>query len=76
MRKHIPTIESKAPGEPSVFLPENLLRESRRQKDIPEGKVPEICVLDPDGDMTDYLMEKGHARISKFWACFHSFIKK
>jgi len=56
------------------FLPENLLRESRRQKDIPEGKVPEICVLDPDGDMTDYLMEKGHAQINKFWACFHSYM--
>ncbi len=72
MRKFIPIIENKAPGEPSVFLPENLLREARRQKDIPEGNVPEVCVLDPDGDLADYLMEKGHARINKFWACFHS----
>ncbi|MFW6103695.1 MAG: nucleoside phosphorylase [Bacteroidota bacterium] len=76
MKKFIPIIENKAPGEPSVFLPENLLREARRQKDIPEGNVPEVCVLDPDGDLSDYLMEKGHARINRFWACFHSYMYK
>ncbi len=44
---------------PSVFLPENLLREARRQKFIPDGIIPEICVLDPDGDLADYLLKKG-----------------
>ena len=37
--------------QPSVFTPENLLREARRQKNIPAGTIPEICVLDPDGDI-------------------------
>ena len=71
-RKSIPVIENKAHGEPSVFLPENLLREARRQKGIPEGKVPEICVLDRDGDLADYLIEKGYARNNSFRACSHS----
>ena len=31
-----------------VFLPENLLREARRQKELPDCPVPLICVLDPD----------------------------
>jgi hypothetical protein len=34
-------------NESSVFLPENLLREARRQKDKKECSVPEICLLDP-----------------------------
>ena len=29
----------------------NLLREARRQKGVAEIPVPEICVLDPDGDI-------------------------
>lgn len=73
-RKFIPIIENMATGESSVFLPENLLREARRQKGIPEGNVPKICVLDPDGDLADYLIEKGCARINRFWACFHSYM--
>jgi hypothetical protein len=35
----------------SVFEPENLLREARRQKGLPPATTPEICVLDPDGDI-------------------------
>lgn len=57
---------------PSVFLPENLLREARRQKNISECSVPKICILDPDGDLADYLLKKGEATISKCWACYHS----
>ena len=35
----------------SVFSPENLLREARRQKSLNYFEVPKICVLDPDGDI-------------------------
>ncbi|MEK6782397.1 MAG: nucleoside phosphorylase [Bacteroidota bacterium] len=56
----------------SVFLPENLLRESRRQKNISDCNVPEICILDPDGDLADYLLKKEYARKSNCWACYHS----
>jgi len=60
-RGDIPLLLNKDYSSPSVFLPENLLREARRQKSIPECTVPEICVLDPDGDLVDYLLQKGEA---------------
>ncbi|MBA4056095.1 MAG: uridine phosphorylase, partial [Marivirga sp.] len=61
----------KSYNEPSVFKPENLLREGRRQKNVPEGDVPKICVLDPDGDIVRYL-KKHSAQLDKYWACYHS----
>ena len=43
----------------SAFTPENLLREARRQKGLPVVAVPEICILDPDGDIVRYLRAAG-----------------
>jgi uridine phosphorylase len=57
--------------EPSVFLPENLLREARRQKNIKDCTVPAVCVLDPDGDIVKYLKTQGAQR-NECWACYHS----
>jgi purine-nucleoside phosphorylase len=65
-------LKNKNYTDASVFQPINLLRESRRQNKIPSGKVPSICVLDPDGDLVDYLNNKKRATISKYWACYHS----
>jgi purine-nucleoside phosphorylase len=58
--------------EQSVFLPENLLREARRQKDKRECSVPEICLLDPDGDLANYLLKHRNATENECWACYHS----
>jgi hypothetical protein len=59
-----PTIHAaKHYGSPSVFLPDNLLREARRQRGLPEGGVPEVCVLDPHRDMVSTLR-----RTSQFYA--------
>ena len=57
---------------PSVFRPENLLREARRQKAIPDTPVPAICLLDPDGDIVRQLRHAGRARPSPGWACYHT----
>jgi len=65
-------IENKVYTEPSVFLPENLLREAKRQRNISNCNVPEICVLDPDGDLAAYLLEIGEAALNECWACYHS----
>ena len=65
-------LKNKSYAEPSVFQPTNLLRESRRQNEIPLGKVPSVCILDPDGNLVDYLNNKNRATISKYWACYHS----
>ena len=65
-------LRNKFPESRSVFLPENLLREARRQKNIPPGEVPKICILDPDGDLATYLSNQGRATKSPHWACYHS----
>lgn len=55
-----------------MFRPEHLLREARRQRDLPERDVPEICVLDPDGDLVRYLRRSGRGRPCDAWACYHT----
>jgi uridine phosphorylase len=67
-----PIIRQKAYEQSSVFIPENLLREAKRQSAIPAGKVPSICVLDPDGDIVENLLARNQARPNEFWACYHT----
>jgi len=57
---------------PSLFTPENLLREARRQKSIPRRLIPRVCLLDPDGDMVRHLVEHGRAVRNPNWACYHT----
>ena len=64
-----PLLSAKDYGAASVFVPENLLREARRQKNLPSGPVPEVCVLDPDGDIVRAF---GGGRRDPHWACYHS----
>ncbi len=56
----------------SAFTPESLLREARRQKSLPTVAVPEICLLDPDGDIVRHLRAKGRADRHPGWACYHT----
>ena len=65
-------LENKYYKEESVFKAENLLREAKRQKNLPDCKVPSICLLDPDGDILDYLLRTEKAKLSKCWACYHT----
>src|SRR4051812_17022062 len=67
-----PLAAAKDYAAPSVFQPENLLREARRQKAIPEGSIPAVCVLDPDGDIVRAIRADGSARRNPFWACYHT----
>ena len=64
--------DNKHYNEPSVFTPENLLKEARRQKNLDNCEVPDICVLDPDGDLVDYLIRTNQATINECWACYHT----
>jgi uridine phosphorylase len=57
---------------PSVFLPQSLLREARRQKALRESVVPPLCVLDPDGDLVAYARRQLGATQSPDWACYHT----
>ena len=67
-----PILAEKHYDVPSVFDVANLMREARRQKQLPAGDVPRICVLDPDGDLVDYLRAQGRAERYRAWACYHT----
>ncbi len=67
-----PLFAAKDYAAPSVFQPENLLREARRQKATPLGNIPAVCVLDPDGDIVRAIRADGRARRNSFWACYHT----
>ena len=65
-------LDNKTPRSPSVFRPDALLREARRQKAIPFEEVPRVCVLDPDGDLVRVLRESGSATRFSGWPCYHT----
>ena len=67
-----PILAGKEFTAPSVFEPANLLREARRQKALAETNIPEICVLDPDGDILRTLRREERASLSPAWACYHT----
>ncbi len=67
-----PILQNKNYNFPSVFTAENLLREARRQKNLGQGQVPPICVLDPDGDLLDYLQLSHQPKLEPDWACYHT----
>jgi uridine phosphorylase len=67
-----PLLDPKRYDEPSKFQVDNLLREARRQRHLPDRPVPEICLLDPDGDVVRHLSASGQATREPAWACYHS----
>jgi uridine phosphorylase len=67
-----PILAQKHYAQPSAFTPENLLREARRQRRIGDSSIPDICVLDPDGDIVRSLLARGEARLDSGWACYHT----
>jgi purine-nucleoside phosphorylase len=71
-RLDIPLLNAKDYTAPSVFQPENLLREARRQKRLEAVPVPEICVLDPDGDLVRQLRAADRLSLCAGWACYHT----
>jgi uridine phosphorylase len=55
-----------------VFEPSALLREARRQKNLPTADVPDVCILDPDGDLVRNLRHAGKAMRFAGWPCYHT----
>lgn len=67
-----PILLDKDHSAPSVFTPESLLREARRQKGLADASVPPVCVLDPDGDLERHLIVSGRAHRCPHWPCYHT----
>lgn len=57
---------------PSLFEPANLLREARRQRRLPDVPSPQVCLLDPDGDVVRHLAATGRGQRHPGWACYHT----
>lgn len=62
----------KSHEEPSIFTPESLLHQARRQKNLRDTSVPDACVLDPDGDLVRYLLENDQAEQDPTWPGYHT----
>ena len=71
-REPLPILAEKHYHEASAFVPANLLREARRQKGLPDRAVPDVCVLDPDGDIVRQARADDRAVRDPNWACYHT----
>lgn len=67
-----PLFGAKEFDDPSVFTPAALLENARRQKDLPERSVPDVCVLDPDGDIVRRLVATDEAVEDETWPGYHT----
>ncbi len=67
-----PLVRHTSYDEGSVFTAANLLRESRRQRRLGDQAVPDVCLLDPDGDVVRHLAASGSATRHQDWACYHT----
>ena len=67
-----PILNNKNTSSPSIFVPSALLREARRQKNLPTVPVPPVCLLDPDGDLVRRLRQTGRTRPFAGWPCYHT----
>ena len=67
-----PILDNKSPETASVFTPDALLREARRQKQVGAANVPAVCILDPDGDILRRLRQSGEATRFNGWPCYHT----
>lgn len=56
----------------SAFTPEALIAAVREERGLTSEPVPPVCVLDFDGDLTDWLVSTGAALPCPQWACFHT----
>lgn len=67
-----PLFEAKSFDDPSVFTPQSLVENARQQKELPEQSVPEVCILDPDGDVVRQLVRSKYARKDSSWPGYHT----
>ena len=56
----------------SDFTPQALIEAVRTKRGLVSVAVPEVCILEFDGDITDQLMQSGAVVPWRNWACFHT----
>ena len=58
--------------QPSAFSPHSLIAAVREERGLKANRVPAVCVLEFDGDLTDWLLEQKLVAPCLAWACFHT----
>lgn len=58
--------------EESAFQPLALVEAVRKERRLAGTAVPPVCILEFDGDLTDWIAETGKSRRCEDWACFHT----
>ncbi len=69
--RHLPLLRHPLHAE-TAFTPEALTTAVQQARNLPGTAVPEVCVLEFDGDLTDWLVAQKRARVWPTWACFHT----
>ncbi len=57
---------------PSVFTPENLIDAVQSTRNIQQINLPDVCILEFDGDLTDKLKQQEKLQYCDSWPCFHT----
>jgi uridine phosphorylase len=57
---------------PSAFTAEAVMQAVRIERKLLEEPIPQVCVLEFDGDLTDWLVSRNIVRKWNSWACFHT----
>jgi purine-nucleoside phosphorylase len=70
--RNAPILEQDNPAAPSLFTAEAMLGLARLRKGLSACSAPDICVLDPDGDLEQYLQARGELLEDGNWGCFHT----
>ncbi len=56
----------------TAFSPESVVKAVCDIRKIKDFSIPSICVLEFDGDLTDWLVSTGKTKPIDSWACFHT----
>ncbi len=69
--KETPLLDHEHDAE-AAFTPEALMESVVGLRRLPHREVPDVCVLEFDGDLHDELVASGDATRWPTWACFHT----
>jgi len=58
--------------EASGFTAKALMHDVRKSRNVEDSRIPPVCFLEFDGDLTDWLVERRIAIRFDSWACFHT----
>jgi nucleoside phosphorylase len=56
----------------SAFTPESVIDAVKVSRNLSSISVPDVCVLEFDGDLTDHLVQSEAVQPWPTWACFHT----